>query len=723
MWTPLPAWAGVSEWSDSHLQLAGPRVFLVLLPFLLAFVYWVYQRTYPQVDPKRRMVLVALRAVAVALLTMVLCEPVLTWWHQQVIRPLVLVLVDTSPSMRVADGSVTRLQQAVAVLGDEGWSARLQQAEVRAWGFAESAYPLALDTVATASTRGQATNIGRALAASLEAVAERERVQGVVLFSDGGHNLGRDPVQLGAELGVPVYALGVGGAEVPVDVQLVEVRTAETGYVGQSQPIDAEVRSWGYEGQRVEVQLYEGERLLQQQSLLLAGDGQVQRVSFAVTPQQAGPRIFRVAIAPVAGEFATADNEALAFTHILAGRTRVLLLAGGPSEDLAFLRRSLSADSSWAVEAVIQREPDAFYGGAWSPAVLQGRDVVLLVNPGAWLLNGPPAAALVQHVYAGAGLLVVGGPKMARAWRADSPLSALMPLQVAGPVPFVPGEVLLRLSAGGRHHPVVRPPSGADDPWLRLPPLPGYFRTAQQRPGTTVLVESAGGEPIIAAGAYGEGKVIAALSASFWRLDLMSSGVDGQPQTIRTLWRDAAKWLALDTPGGRVRASTERPVYRAGEEVVFAVQVFDELLRPQPGARVQVALAGREAFDLQSQGAGHYRGVASGLAPGAYEYEVRAAVDQAAVGAATGRFVVEEYSIELGDLRADPLLLGELARASGGRAYSLADWEDMLKQLAPRKRWVEKAEVLPLWGPLWPALLAIALLAVEWFGRKRSGMI
>ena len=235
----------MSEWSDSHLQFAGPRVFLVLLPFLIAFVYWVYQRTYPQVDAKRRIVLVVLRGAAVALLAMVLCEPVLTWWNQQVIRPLVLVLVDTSPSMRVAEGPSTRLQQATAVLGDEGWSVRLQQAEVRAWGFAESAYPLALDTVAAAGTRGQATDIGRALAVSLEAVAERERVQGVVLFSDGGHNLGRDPVQLSTELGVPVYALGVGRAEVPVDVQLVDVRTPETGYVGQSLKIDAEVRSLG----------------------------------------------------------------------------------------------------------------------------------------------------------------------------------------------------------------------------------------------------------------------------------------------------------------------------------------------------------------------------------------------------------------------------------------------------------------------------------------------
>ena len=137
----------MSEWSDSHLQLAGPGVFLVLLPFLLVFVYWVYQRTYPQVDAKRRLMLVVLRSATVVLLAMVLCEPVLTWWHQQVIRPLVLVLVDTSPSMRVAEGSFTRLRQVATVLGDERWAVRLQQAEIRAWGFAESAYPLALDTV------------------------------------------------------------------------------------------------------------------------------------------------------------------------------------------------------------------------------------------------------------------------------------------------------------------------------------------------------------------------------------------------------------------------------------------------------------------------------------------------------------------------------------------------------------------------------------------------
>jgi hypothetical protein len=238
-----------------------------------------------------------------------------------------------------------------------------------------------------------------------------------------------------------------------------------------------------------------------------------------------------------------------------------------------------------------------------------------------------------------------------------------------------------------------------------------------------VLIEGAGRVPIIATGTYGKGKVMVALAASFWRLDLMSSGVDGQPRTIREFWRNATKWLALDASSGRIRASTERHVYRAGEEVVFSAQVFDELLRPQRGASVGVKLAGGEVFELREQGAGHYRGLYGGLAPGAYQYEVLAEVDGVEIGTDAGRFVIEEHSIEFSDLRADQLLLAELARASGGAAHPLSAWEDVLQKLAPSKKLVEKAQTQALWGPLWPGLLAIVLLASEWLLRKRSGMV
>ena len=83
-------------------------------------------------------------------------------------------------------------------------------------------------------------------------------------------------------------------------------------------------------GPTVGRRLDEGERELQRQAVVLGGQGQLQRVSFNLMPQQAGPRIFRVVVTPEEGEFTRADNETLVFTRILQERTRVLLLAGGP---------------------------------------------------------------------------------------------------------------------------------------------------------------------------------------------------------------------------------------------------------------------------------------------------------------------------------------------------------------------------------------------------------
>jgi len=218
--------------------------------------------------------------------------------------------------------------------------------------------------------------------------------------------------------------------------------------------------------------------------------------------------------------------------------------------------------------------------------------------------------------------------------------------------------------------------------------------------------------------------VIAALSAFFWRLDLLSSGVSGRPQTVRQFWRNAVKWLAIRTPVGRVRASTERQIYRSGEQITFAAQVFDELLRPQDGVAVQIALEQKATeFKLTEQGGGYYRGRWGGLESGDYAYTARAYIGGSLIGEDRGRFIVEPHSIESVDVRANTALLGEMARVSGGRLRSVEEWREMLDLLPLQKRLVERKEVTPLWGRIWPLVLLILLLTGEWIARKRYGMI
>ena len=67
--------------------------------------------------------------------------------------------------------------------------------------------------------------------------------------------------------------------------------------------------------------------------------------------------------------------------------------------------------------------------------------------------------------------------------------------------------------------------------------------------------------------------------------------------------------------------------------------------------------------------------------------------------------------------------MNEMARVSGGALFALADWQQLLAEWNMRQKLVEEVLELRLWGRDWPLLLAVLLLAAEWFLRKRLGMI
>ena len=99
------------EWLDLHLRLEGRQEWVILVPVLAAVVYLVYQRTRPPVGRARRWQLVALRSLTLALLAVLLAEPVLGFWGKQVRRPGVVLLVDTSPSMALEEEAGHFVQQ------------------------------------------------------------------------------------------------------------------------------------------------------------------------------------------------------------------------------------------------------------------------------------------------------------------------------------------------------------------------------------------------------------------------------------------------------------------------------------------------------------------------------------------------------------------------------------------------------------------------------------
>ena len=715
----------MTTWPD--FSFLGYVEALYFLPLAVGLTLLIYARTNPAPTKRLRRVLACSRCLALLSILIVLAEPQAQFLEKVIVRPRLALLLDSSTSMETVEGGISRIDRVRSLLESREFGSVLDRVEVQAYGFDETSRPFQLEDLLQEPTGGRATDISTALRKGVRTVKESDAPLSVLLLTDGVHNLGEDPVETAAELGVPVFSLQSGVGEETADVQVVETQAPDIGYVGQRLVVRAVVQSSGFAGRTEEIVLYQGDEVVSRQRHRFAADGERQTVQFEVVPQLPGPTLFRVAVPNLAGDRSTENNQSSAFVRILDDKVETLVLAGGPGADLTFAGRSLAADSTLSVRTMTGRSDEDFYEGVPDPAEWAGVNVFVVLDPGSKLMQGRVGEAIAARVRGGAGMLFVGGERTFGAWE-DSPVTRLLPVSPNHPEPrFTAGPVALQLGQSGLSHPVTRPSSAepADDPWTRLPPLPGYFPLTRLAPGAMVLVEGNQSRiPVVSVGHRERGRVIAVASAHLWRLDLLSSGVGDSPQTIRDFWAHAVRWLATASPSGRVRVSSERNVYKGGEEVVVIGQVLDELFRPLEDADLLVTLEMGEAeIKLLQVGSGNYRGGLRGLDPGEYTFSASARVAGQVVGEDEGNFIVEQHSVESITVKPDDLLLSEIARVSGGRTAAIDDWRQLIEAAPLHRRLVERRSVVTVWDHQWIVIAAILLLAIEWYIRKQQGLV
>jgi hypothetical protein len=190
------------------------------------------------------------------------------------------------------------------------------------------------------------------------------------------------------------------------------------------------------------------------------------------------------------------------------------------------------------------------------------------------------------------------------------------------------------------------------------------------------------------------------------------------------------RWLSTRDEGRSFKVTSVKDFYVQGEPVLFTGQVYDALAQPADNAQVTVkASRGKDVFEtsLAPVGSGRYEGILNGLPDGEYTFVASASAEGQSMGEYRGRFSLGELNLEFQDTRMDAELLRQLAGRTGGRFVvpgtldSLRGAVGALGSLSPRE--VQHATDLELWN--WTSTLALILVvfSLEWFLRKRNGMV
>ncbi len=746
--------------ADSYL-LVGIAA-LVLLGLLLV------GPAREKVAGPRRRVLAGLRLAVVVLVILAMLRPTLVYTRTEHEAATFVVLADRSRSMTVPDevGGKTRWEALRHTLaGAQGALAALDEdLEVAAFTFDAEAHPA--DVVRGEVRLGQKpdgdeTAIGAVLEDVLRGQAGK-RLLGILLLSDGAQRArpARDVLPQTAAsrlkpLGYPLFTVrfgksrGLGQAQ---DVAVKDLVANQRVFVKNELTVTGQVRADGFTGREISVQLLvetsPGKmEPVDQKNLKVMADGELIPVQFTYVPQLPGE--YKIALEAVRqpGELVMTNNRLSTFVNVLKGGLNVLYLEGFPPRfEQKFLGRALDASEDINVDTVNvdPRRPDETRPADLSERLKPGKyEAYILGDLDASVFQPGELDDLADTVSKGAGLIMLGGlHSFGPGGYAETPLASVLPIRMhrferqglddeVSEDLHVPGPLKMMPSGIGRLHftlMLAGDASGSLAVWKRLPLLDGAnrFRTDAIKPLALILAETGPGQPLLVAHDSGRGRVMAFAGDTTWHWWMR-----GHEAAHKRFWRQVVLWLARkdESLEGNVWIKLPGRRFRPGGRVEFSVGAQSPAGGPVDDADYQAEVVlpdgAKRALTVargQEQMTGSFR---AGEIPGDYTIQVTAAKDGESLGGTRSRFLVVEQDLELDNAAADATMLESLAAMTGGRSLVPEELPDLIERLAQDAESLEvRTETKrPLWDTWTFFLLLVGLLAIEWYLRKRWGLV
>jgi uncharacterized membrane protein len=293
-----------------------------------------------------------------------------------------------------------------------------------------------------------------------------------------------------------------------------------------------------------------------------------------------------------------------------------------------------------------------------------------------------------------------------------------------------------RLTPEGHAHPItslVLDPHDSEALWGKLPALEGLNRVPRVKSGATALLvhptlKGADGKPapVLVAGDAGKGRALALLTDTAWHWGFLAAGDGDDGRAFQRFWENAIRWLVRDPALTLLRIELDRVEYRRNQPPVARVRT----MHPDysPAERVDVTLNvvpadGPPDKPLRTAhgttgGDGETQVELGALPPGAYRLLGSAMIDGRPI-TEDKTFVVRAEGRELEDVAARDRVLREIARTSGGE-YRFEEIGDPTVR-APREVRVGRHRSVELWSQPFLLLAGVALLATEWYLRRRAG--
>lgn len=649
--------------------------------------------------------LAAIRGVVVFLIVVLLIGPLIKSTSSRTEKPIIILAQDNSSSIPLNSDSAFYRNDYQTLL-----------AEFRAG--------LSGDFEVTSYVFGNETRVseevdfseGRTdysqLFEELDNVYANRNVGAVILASDGLYNRGRDPIYSPLHLNAPIYSIALGDTSIKRDVILKKVDHNRYAYLGNEFPVELTIEVEKFQGKSVTVQLSGEKGVLWEENVNINNSSFRKVLSAKLKAETPGLNRIRANVTVLNGELSRSNNSQDFFVEVLDGRQKVLIIAANPHPDIAAIKRSISGNDNYEVDAFVLGERE------FTP---EKYDLIILHQ---LPVTGGRGRAEMDKVRASTvPVFCIVGSKTDLRWFNDMNFG----LQITAarqsknevlPV-FAKGFSLFTLDENVRR--MVQ----------RFPPLNAPFgEYAANGSAQTLLNQRIGNveteNPMLLFNDVSGRKMGVLVGDGIWRWRIRDYEENGSHEVFDRMLSKVVQFLALKTDKSLFRVNVKNR-YNEDEAVVFNAELYNETYEPINEPEVDLTITDEQgkSYEYQFNRTDNaYRLNAGSFKEGNYRYKARVS-NAGKVFESEGQFMVAALKLETTRTTADHSLMYKLANGSGGEMYyprelqQLADAiknREDIRSVVYEQSWFKEAIHLQ-----WIFFLILGLLSLEWFVRKRQG--
>lgn len=690
----------------------------------VGYAIFIYRNSLPRLPRGQRLFLNVLRILALVSILFISAEPIVRLGKTLTVQPKHLVFIDNSLS--ITKGSKQVEKSAVI----QSWLTKLNESSKKE---NVSLYTFGKEVKSFKPENGNKPDYSEPVtdfSQIFESIRKNNLApSSITIISDGIITEGQNPLSSAERLSVPIAAIGLGDSTTKKDLAVPELLTNEFLYPGVITPVRVSVQNSHFGSASTRVSLYEESKLLETKSVVLA-EG-MNTVLFEYKPSSAGEKRLKATVDPIEGEVNKENNAKNVFINVLPNKRKALLVAGYPSADVTFIKQALALDTNIAVSSIIEINRNQTLSPV-NQKTIDSADVLIFVHY--------PVAGSTPQMFSALKKQITEKHKSVFTL-IDENSSTPMVKEIEEYLPVrtgrqIPGSSLAQPILFDRNagHPVFTNSNlGSPSDWENFAPVVRQNNEFLVKPEANQLLSAKLNNvvtsiPLLAARNIGSQRSIAFIGKDIWRWKLSSN--TSQSTKFDQFVLTTFKWLFASAQKDNFNIRTNKKFFAVNENVDLFAELYDENLSPVSDAQISVEVQNgpdKSTLLMDQLGNGLYEGHFIPSQKGDYTFTGTANAKNMSNLQCHGRFNTGENQAELAELRSDYQFLAGMSRVSDG-AFFPQDSVDgyfswLHQQDAKLTQYKPQISEIVLWNNPWSLILIILLLSLEWFFRKRAGML